>query len=658
MATTSVYKDPDTKGGNDMIKCDSKPWRLRRAAPLLAILGIAALALPARAVVLDSENLLTVNLRDGTIVTVLGEAPAGFGGGKTSNYYYLPTNLKLSTNADGTPQFLFLKFITEEKAGDGGIGGGLIHFLMEWGLTDVQVKELEALLKVKNRAATVKGAAPVEALGEAPGFQIISGVLTDKGLTPTIVATGKAPLMPGGKIAAAARLTPQGAQILEATFQKTSSISDISINLDFAYTMMVPAAKGRIIFDWSKLETEFTSLRAKYTRNYKKQSFLFWSHESEKITESYAREQFDFLSENQVIIFEWQETLADERLAKIRDAFVQYFLNMMAEPAEPEPPPPAAAADPAAKPDIKKGTTYKFSETSFKRAYAQKRREIRLDNYRLSVKKPYTLTENMTKFYDRVRNNPKCIGSIILNDPFYTHRDIHFNLDLSTAKIFDDAVNYVTVNVRKRRTDGRPFETAITIDSKHLKEKGKTAQVTYARGDDTSPDVYEYKVQWSMRDGLVFPKDAEWQKGDWQGVTLSPPLVPRSIEFEGDLDALKSSDITRVTAQVRYFQLGKEVEENIPLSAAAKEPSTTKTMFADKDAKGYAYRLVLNHKKEGKLALPWQPSFNDNYIYATIPEDLLKDDKKKDDAKKAAETETGTKKETVLDDFKQLLGER
>ncbi len=192
---------------------------------------------------------------------------------------------------------------------------------------------------------------------------------------------------------------------------------------------------------------------------------------------------------------------------------------------------------------------------------------------RLPVRWPFQIVGNLASWYNGVKDNPKCVASVNLNDPFFQHRDINFILDLDAKEMFDEAVNYVTVNVRKKR--GRaatPFEDRVTIDAKYLKEKGITASVTYARGEDKNPEAYEYQAQWSLKGGNVFPANPRWEKGSWEGVTLAPPVVPRTVEVEGDLEAMKASDITRVTVQIHYPKFGKEVEENIHISPAKNEP--------------------------------------------------------------------------------------
>jgi hypothetical protein len=626
---------------------------------------VLGLARPAAAVILDDTNRISITLGDGTHVTLIGEATST-PGLKSNNYYYLPTNLRLAQRVDGTPEFLFLKFTTEKAASDGGISGGLLHFLMEWGLTPQQETELKGRLQKDFKNAQLMGAVPLEDGGAGGGsFQIVSGTLSDKTFTGSVVTSGKAPLVPGGRAAAAARLSAEGAQLMAATFEKARSITDLSIALDYSYQTLAPAAKGTITFDWSRLEREIKSLQAAYSQRqtgsrHSESCFLFVCASSDAPTYSYsydeARRQFDFLIERQVVTLQFDEQIADERVAKIRDAFFQYFLNSLAQPAKDDPPPAPSAQEKEQSPDIRHGNNYRFSQSSFKSMFQRKVQTFRLD-YRLAIKWPYQLVGNMASWYHGVADNPSCVASVNLNDPFFQHRDIHFILDLDAKEMFDQAVNYVTVNVRKNRSDGRAFEDRATIDAKYVREKGIDATVTYARGEDQDPDAYEYQVQWSLRGGRLYPASPAWAKGSWEGVTLAPPVVPRKIDVEGDLDAMKASGITRVTVQIHYPKFGDEIEENIDISPVKNEPLVSKTLFMDRDARGYVYRLVVNHKTEGKLVLPWSAKVGDDYVYAAIPPDLLQDNSPlEEQAKEAAKTSADSAKEKVLDQFRDLLG--
>jgi hypothetical protein len=638
--------------------------RNRFVTAAIVLAASFAAAVPARAVILDDENKIDVVLKDNTHVTLYGQATSS-PGVKTANYYYMPVNLHLSQRPDGTPEFLFLKFTTEKRADQGGVNGGLMHFLMEWGLTPDQEKELGEAIKEKNPKAVLMGAVPLEAeTGDGGSFQIISGTLSDDKMATKLVSSGKAPLVPGGKCAAASRLTAEGAQLLAASFEKARSITDLSIALNFGYTTLTPAARGTITFDWSKLETHFDSLGAAYTRKQSSTSksggsFLFFSWDSYKPEYSYSYDEmhkhFDYLVESQVVKIQFDELVSDERVAKVREAFFQYFLNAMAEPAPPSQPAPASDKEKQGSPNIQYGDRYVYNKQSFERAFSQKTKRISL-NYRMAIKRPFQLVGNLASWYDGVRDNPKCVSAVNLNDPFYAHRDIDFILDLDAKDMFEQEANYVTVNVRKKRSTGNPFEDHVTIDSKYLKDHGINAVVTYARADDKDADVYEYQAQWSFRGGKVYPPNPDWEKGSWEGVTLAAPITPRTIEVEGDLDAMKASDITRITAQVHYMKFGQEMEENFSLSPAKNEPLVSKKVFMDRDSKGYAYRLIVDHKTDGKLATPWSAKVADDYIYAAIPKDMLEQPDLKAVAKTMALDATTSAKDKVLAKFTELLG--
>ncbi|XLS29590.1 hypothetical protein ACJD0Z_01935 [Flavobacteriaceae bacterium M23B6Z8] len=589
--------------------------------------------------VVDSENKLSLTLSDGTQVILFGEARS-LSDRKTRNYFHLPVSLRLGMKQDGkTPEFLFLQYITENKESDGGIGGALLHMLMEWGLTPAQQKEVERILENGEQGAPkkskLKGALDVKPDGDK-SLRIISATLSDDTLAPSVVQSLNAPVIPGAKVAVASNLSANGAQLLAATFEKTRSITDLSIEMSFKYTTRIPAAKGRVIVNWSEIQSHFERDYAKYkeVRGKKDRGGIFggvidavFGKKTEVKSRSYdeVRTVIDYMVEKEYIKVDFDENIADERVTKIREAFFDFFLQKMTESSDSDILTPPTEKEKAAMPNIKYGKKYTYNRTFFESSFKKKTETYYL-NYRLAVEKPFTLTANLASWYDNVKDNKKCVGSVFLNDPFFQHRDINLILDLEAKEMFDQEVNYVTVNVRKKRSSGNDFNDARTIDAEYLKNNGLKASITYARGEDRNSDVYQYKTQWSLRGGNLYPENPSWVKGDWQGVTLEPPIVPRNIEFEADLEELEALDIVRATLQLRYYKFGNEVETNIPITVSKGEPLIEKMIFTDRDSKGYAYRLVLTHKEKGKMALDWDSKINDDYIYASIPQELRDDD--------------------------------
>lgn len=658
---------------------------------------------------LSYESVFEITLSDGINIIL-------YKGVDNQNYYYLPPaqSIRLGQKADGTPEFLFMKYTTEQRVDQGGAQGAILHFLVEWGLTPGQFTELQN--KLKERTSNLgKLAGPVDLQAtQGESFRIVSAILQEKTLTTSYITSGMAPPIPGGKAAVAARLDKNGAQLLDATFQKAKSITDLSLVLDYEYTVLVKAAKGKltynldishtqgdgIAYDLMKKELDNEPQKFQAALNYynaSKQQIKDECGVAEGfgnvilgmkaidvaigntsasgsggvyeygISEGMMRKIYDHFVSEERIKLEWEENIPDERLNVIREAFFDFFLNAFAEPDFPELGSIAQLQDATGvggKEITEAEGAYSFKSCTQMEAKRSISKTVILDNILLPVKRRYQMVSNLASTYNQVKDNKKCVVSVNLNDPFFQHRDINFIVDLEALEIFDKEVNYATVNVMKKRSSGNDFNDALTISKEYIAKNGKLATITYARGEDKNTDKYKYKVQWSLKGGNIYPEEPEWIEGDWQGVTLAVPIKPRKLEFEADIDKLKEMGITRATLQVRYQKFGKEMETNIPISVVKKEPLVSQTIFTDRDQAGYAYRMIFNHQTEGKLALPWEAKINDDYVYATIPDELMDKDseifKKAVEAAKTifnpAEDGTVSKQAQILDKITDMLG--
>jgi hypothetical protein len=613
------------------------------------------------AAILDSENKIEVTLKDGTHVILYGEA-ISLSDAKSKNYYYLPVNPRLSMRPDRTPEFLFLKYTTEAGEENKGISGALLHFLMEWGLTPAQETELRDKLKKDFQGAELKGPADVEPDGD-DSFRIISATLTDKGMAPVLVKSGRAPVLPGAKVAVAARLDKNAAQLLAATFEKARSISDVSVELAFKYAVRFPAAKGRASIYWSKYQRLMDSVGAVYTKTKKSGVSLFpfiplpitIGGSGTKYTYDEMRKHFDYLRERDIISISFDENLADERIAKIRDAFFQFFLDHMTAKTQEEVPPPASDKEKAEDPNIRFGNKYTFSQTKISQSLKTGTTVFNLAA-RMAVNKTFSSTGNMASWYQAARDNPKCVATVRLNDPFFQHRLVTFVLDGDAKDIFENEVNFVTVNIRTKRGTGQEYTGALTFTKESIGKQGVAQSWEYGR-DEKGKDAYEYQAQWSLKQLEPYPKNPQWTEGQLEAIYLKPPVIPQKIEFQADLDDLAKSNIARATAQLRYLKFGEESETNISVSPAEKEALVSKVVMMDRDTRGYVYRLILYHKQQGRLCTPWSAKVSDNYIYAVIPEGLTDSTSNVFKAAQDAGKEIiEMAKDKVLDKFKEIFG--
>jgi hypothetical protein len=78
-----------------------------------------------------------------------------------------------------------------------------------------------------------------------------------------------------------------------------------------------------------------------------------------------------------------------------------------------------------------------------------------------------------------------------------------------------------------------------------------------------------------------------------------------------------------VTAELHYPLFGEEQYKVIALSPRKGEALVGDHIYVDRGTRGFAYRLILHHKKDGRMVLPWQTRIGDRYIYASLPSDIL-----------------------------------
>lgn len=596
------------------------------------ILSLLAVLLPllATAQVLDYSNRVDVVLSDGTNVTLYGEA--GSLDRKFNNSYrYLPLGLRLSEKPDGTPMFLFSKFTTDDANED--VSGALMHFLMEWGLTPEQENELQSKLaaRVQGLAASdprfaavtdprVMGAVDVRTDPEN-SFEVISAVLSNARETPTLVTSGRAPIIPGGKVAVAAMVEKNAAQLLAASFEKSSSITDVSLALRFEYDLLMPAVDGRITVDWTRVDSVYQKYTRDATRsNTKKRDRKVTIRDTERDS------LFAQMQQEKAVVVELDNLQPDSEVAKqMVTAFMEYFLRSVSQR---EFRPPGEEEDPE---DVRSGEReydYRYRGYHVDRERLNLKKQRRKESYTLSVRLPITkqfeLVENLASWYDGVRDNEKCVNTVNLNDPTFEHREVQLILDLDAEEMFGKELNFVTVDVRKRRSDedARDFQTQVTFDKKMFEEVGNRTSITYSKAQDEEPDLFEYRMLYSLRGGRTYVPDTAWTQGSWQGLTLAPPVAPTPLRLEADLDELADNGIRNVSVQLRYYKFGLPTEKSFNLNVSRKIGYLEDNIYMDRNTQGYAYRYVFFHKDHGPLATPWDAKINTGYLYAVIPEEL------------------------------------
>lgn len=133
-------------------------------------------------------------------------------------YYYYPVNLRLATKADGTPEISFLGINGREEGAERKYSGGILHFLLTWGLDARQDEEADSILKADfNPKGAIWGAIPLVHLEGADEPLVDSEEENEyvEILKAYLNTRAKTPLYPGGKWAASCRFPGDEAEKIE-----------------------------------------------------------------------------------------------------------------------------------------------------------------------------------------------------------------------------------------------------------------------------------------------------------------------------------------------------------------------------------------------------------------------------------------------------------
>jgi hypothetical protein len=606
-----------------------------------------------------------------------------------NRWYYVPpvSGLRVAPGENGTPKFLFLTYMTDAPEAGGGVAGGLLHVLMEMGLSAEQLSDLRDKVKTELKGE-LAGAVDLQELTDGESFSIQSATLqSGDQFTRTELTSGRAPRTAGGRFAVVANLTPVGAELLGATFDKTSAQGDLTISLRYNFPVVVNAGDCTFRMDWSRFESQKESINASYQkktprrRNSKDDGCamgcdagdiaagaaigagvgsLFFgvgaipgaviggmmaADSAEKDRKKKQRRQaessgpryrydevhnqFQSLFEHNVIETRCGPTQgndpgAAERQAQLQQLAFQMFMSMATVPTLPQ---PSSGED-----DGEQGVDREIPDIKKGSRYTYNVEFLR------SLKQQKTMELRMENYttilmpvdidggigdWYQAVQDNKSCVNTVILDEKW-HGDIRLELDRDAKDLFDEMVNYVTVRVRKERAGHKAFDRSLTIDEAYVKDNGFVANLSYANPDGEDAD-YQYAAQWSLRGGVLWPPDISWRPGTVETIPLNAPIEPIEVSVEGDLDWMEINGLRRATIELHYRQLGEERVEMFHISPRG-EDLVTKRLWVTRQAPGFRYRIILYEKDGKKLVFPWSEETNEEYIVAVVPDEQLVSD--------------------------------
>lgn len=148
-------------------------------------------------------------------------------------YYYVSDKPHLSTDANGVPQFSFLRYVENQRSAADqplireGEGGGIVHALVALAVTPEQLREAQRELQRTRAGARIQG--PV--VFKSGHFALVSSFTDPQGgLGKKVVGLGNAPLLDGEKAAVSLQLTKLGSKVLWESFNTPAP--DISFSFE------------------------------------------------------------------------------------------------------------------------------------------------------------------------------------------------------------------------------------------------------------------------------------------------------------------------------------------------------------------------------------------------------------------------------------------
>jgi len=534
------------------------------AAALVAALALAVVAAPragsAQAVLMDR-----------------GERAAGLWcfpvATDSLTYVYLPASARLATDDRGRPQFSFVRYVVNAAADSARAatiteakGGGILHFLVLLDTPEGTVRDAEKALreKYKKDAITVRG--PIVfadgrytlvssvLTGGGPGAATAAPASTDNAgasegtVKRTVIATGKAPVLEGNRLALSFDLDPEHAALLLQSFQMNTP--DVSLVFDMAFNGLSEAYDADLTIDWSEV---------KHSQSFKAGGTVYF-------VSADVEAGFDELMKNHAI--KLRSSGSDASMEALLNTVYSKLLDLMFRPVEPERVPPDQSGglmQALSSLTNANGAMGARKTVGFGASVGYQLKDMRTEgqshmsfNHRSNVDRHSFVTFNIGDFYKRYGKDPAYFRAVNLGDPTFSQREVHVSVDAALIPDFDRYVNTVTVTLKKDHADGEQTLREVVLDRAAVKKGVEDLRMVYGWNGDQDRVAwldYQYRTRWSFKGGGTFETD--WKTTNAPMIDLFAPYEHRTVQLVGDGSALKAKGVRAVVVQLDYPFFGE-----------------------------------------------------------------------------------------------------
>lgn len=511
-------------------------------------------------------------------------------------YYYVPQLPRLATRPDGTYELLCLKYVGP----DGASSGGLFHALVEFTLPAEAVEALEKELRKAVPAGRIVGPVPLLQATEGEegmgSFQVVSATLSSRGeagsLTRSLVTSGKAPLAPGSRAVVAALLAPEGATLLWDSLN--GATSDVSVAVHAYYEAAVKGYDARVTADVATVYKHFSLV----------------SNQQKEYTRRQIRDVMDDLQRTGALKIEVLDRSAGLGLKAsdmegVLNTVTGKITELMFDKAS------GWSADPQREAAVEANQLLGRQERGwFSSVFGgaedtkyftddqwvlKKRTDVKHNVFSITlaknstIKVPLDTAGNLGGLYRTLKDDPRYFRIVDMGDPAFERRAIHFRLDGDYLEAFQDTINFVAVNFRKRYPGDKPAVTKTLRFSLEDVKAGRTVQeAVFNRLGEPGADWidYEYQVRWSLRDGptLNVPANpAEWLRSSDPAVSLVPPLEKKVVEFDADRQLFRDRGVASALLEFAVQIGGKpRLQRKVTLRARDADSSGRVALYRDR----------------------------------------------------------------------------
>lgn len=567
---------------------------------------------------------------------------------KPTSWYYLPAEPRIAMK-DNIPEATFLKFITDETTEAGGAEGGLFHVMVTYGLTQAEQNELQAALKEAVPGAKLKGMVDLVPSKSGDNFIVTSGTMSDGQFAPTgVLSSGRAPSFPGAKAALAGRLSSLGAQLMEASFENTTS--DLSVTFNYDYIVKTPAFTGEIRIDMDRiqdvkdcaLQTRDKTVDSETTYDPVTGAIgavflgpvgaLFGFGEDETVTVSRQdlAQGYETLVSLGAVEINFDQNVPEAEIeniqGKMMDMAMDSFLKMQESFATNE--------------QLNARREANASDAETKAAESRERDQSNSDHYTyykvkqkqtrqtgvltfkitqgLALYRTHSMTGNIGGFIRDYKD--KVYDEVVLNDPFFKRGEIVAEMGNAALDLFESRmINNVAVKVIVPFKDN-PYENDDVFTRTDINSGNILKKFTFAkRGDNmvSATCPYKYIESWSFTGGGTWPKNPKSKCAKTMLIPLSPPIESRDLQVEANLPEMEELGIRGVDVKFKYKQFGKNKTSTSKFRVAKGEAYNEEQLFVDKNANNVEYQIILTHTDRGVFSTDWLPLEAD-FVYANL----------------------------------------